>query len=70
MINRLNKLLESFKNKKRKVELDVSTTVDDMSEGKRITFKKERVTELLIKCGLLEESKLPISPTVKKDIQS
>lgn len=54
MFQRLLRILASLKTEKRIEETEISTTVDDMKEGKRKTFDKERVRELLEKCDLLE----------------
>ena len=55
MLKRLNKIIHSLKKEGRHHEQEISTTIDDVKEGKRSVFDKDRVNELLVKCGLLDK---------------
>ena len=58
MLLRFLSILKSLATNEKIEEPQMSTTIDDTKEGTRITFDKERVRQLLIKCDLLEHSEL------------
>ncbi len=47
MIQRLLNIIESLKTNKRIKDSEITTTIDDMSEGRRISFKREQVERIL-----------------------
>lgn len=54
MIKRFLNILKSLTTKEEVHEVEVSTSIDDMTEGPRSTFDQNRVRELLEKSDLLE----------------